>query len=72
MRRISNEVRGMCCDYAGAFTENVSQIGTTKSTTLCESSVHSDVTFANPLYYAISYIILLYVIVHIYPIDSIT
>lgn len=62
MRKISIEVRGLCEDYAAEFSDNVSQIGTTKSTALCASSVHSDVILVNPLYYAIVYIILLYVI----------
>ena len=62
MRKISIEVRGLCEDYAGDSVENVSQIGTTKRTALCASSVHSDVIFANPLYIAIYHIILLYVI----------
>ena len=63
MRKISIEVRGLCEDYAAEFSDNVSPIGVPKSTALCASSVHSDVVFANPLYIAIVYIILLYVIV---------
>ena len=32
IRKISIEVRGLCEDYAGDFTENVSHIGARKST----------------------------------------
>ena len=62
MRKISIEVRGLCCDYAGDSVENVSQIGTRKSTAMSASSVQSKVILANPLYYAIYHITLLYVI----------
>lgn len=63
MRKISTEVRGLCCDYAGDFTENVSQLVLRITPTLCAPSVQCNVIFANPLYIAILYITLLYVIV---------
>ena len=62
MRKISIEVRGLCEDYAAEFSDNVSSIGHVKSTTMSASSVQSKMILANPLYIAISYIILLYVI----------
>lgn len=63
MRKISIEVRGLCCDYAGDFVENVSHIGTANSTPMSASSVQSNVILANPLYIANLNIRLLYVIV---------
>lgn len=64
MRKISTEVRGLCCDYAGNFVENVSQLVLRITPTLymSASSAHLYVVIANPLYDAISYITLLYVI----------
>ena len=42
MRKISNEVRGLCCDYAGDFAENVSQLVLRITPTLSVSSVQSN------------------------------
>lgn len=63
MRKISIEVRGLCCDYAGDFVENVSQLVLRITPTLYVSSRQFNAIIANPLYYAISCITLLYVIV---------
>ena len=62
MRKISTEVRDLCEDYAAEFSDNVSSIGHVKNTTMSASSVQSKVILANPLYIAIVYITLLYVI----------
>lgn len=63
MRKISIEVRGLCCDYAGDFVENVSQLVLRITPTMYASSVQPDVILTNPLYDAILCITLLYVIV---------
>lgn len=63
MRKISIEVRGLCCDYAGDFVENVSQLVLRITPTLYVSSRQFNLFLANPLYDAILNIILLYIIV---------
>lgn len=63
MRKISTEVRGLCCDYAGDFVENVSQLVLRITPTLYVSSRQFDLILTNPLYHAIVYITLLYIIV---------
>lgn len=59
-RRNSNEVRGLCWDYAANFSDNVSSIGVPKSTALSMYStrIHIDPHHDEPLYYAIYNIIL--------------
>lgn len=63
MRKISTEVRDLCCDYAGDFVENVSQLVLRITPTLYVSSRQFDLILTNPLYHAIFCITLLYVIV---------
>ena len=66
-RRISNEMRGLCWDYAAKFPENVSQIGTPKSTHPPLSSIrtHLDPHHDESLYHAI-YNLILHMIMCVY------
>ena len=73
MRKISNEVRGLCCDYAGHWKwERSPNWSLRKHLPMSASSVQLNAISANPLYYANLYIILLYVIVCLCSCDVIT